>query len=162
MDQLKTICYHLQNAEGDAEGTSMAANVLGVFLESFIDVATEEEGDLFHLEGRHNLFSGIPGLKSAKEKVHALLSCMIHVRDLLLTISGEVDEVHKGELYLLGVFPCLEQVFSVSAKASASRYTVQSIARLLWLMFYKLSGRAVARDIGFGSFAIQKQITRNY
>ena len=52
------------------------------------------------------------------------------------------------------MFPCLEQVFPVSAKASASRYTVQSIARLMWLMLYKLSGGAVARDIGFGSFLL--------
>ena len=124
------------------------------FLESLTNVAMEEEGELSHVEGGHELLSGIPWLKSAQEKVHALLSCMIHVRDLLLTIRGEVDGVHKGELFLLGVFPCLEQVFPVSAKASASRYTVQPIASLMWLMLYKLSAGAVAKDIGIGSFLL--------
>ena len=78
VDQLRSVCSHLRDAQGDVKRMSSAASVLLQFLESFIDVAMEEGGDLFHLEGRHNLFSGIPWLKSAKEKVHALLSCMIH------------------------------------------------------------------------------------
>ena len=81
---VKTVCYHLQDAEGDVEGISMAANVLGDFLESFSDVAAGEEETLFSLEERHNLFFCgffcIPWEKSGKEKVHALVSCMIQVR----------------------------------------------------------------------------------
>ena len=43
---------------------------------------------------------------------------------------------------------------STSAHAPVSGNTVQSIAMWLWLMLYKLSGGAVARDIGFGSFLL--------
>ena len=71
--------------------------------------------------------------------MHALVSCMIHVRDVLLAIRGDVDKAYKGELFFLGVFPCLEQVVSTSAHALVSGNIVQSIAMLQWLMLYKLS-----------------------
>ena len=71
--------------------------------------------------------------------MHELVFCMIHVRDVLLAIKGHVDTAYKGELIVLGVFPCLEQVVSTSAHARVSGNTVQSIAMLQWLMLYKLS-----------------------
>ena len=79
---------------------------------------------------------------------------MINVRDLLLTIRGDVSGVDKGSLFLLGVIPCLEKAFPLSEAADASRYTVQFIARLMWLMLYKLSGGAVDREIGIGTFLL--------
>ena len=153
-DRLRSACSHLRDAEGDAKGMSGAARFLFEFLESLIDEALEDEEEVGHVEGRHKFFSGIPWLKSAKEKVHALLSCMINARDLLLTIRGDASGVDKGSLFLLGVIPCLEKVFPLSETADASRYTVQFIARLMWLMLYKLSGGGVDREIGIGTFLL--------
>ena len=65
-----------------------------------------------------------------------------------------MTKLTRASCFCLGVFPCLEQVVSTSAHAPVSGNTVQSIAMLLWLMLYKLSGGAVARDIGFGSFLL--------
>ena len=158
VDQLKSICYHLQNAEGDAEGTSMAANVLGVFLESFIDVAAGEEEKLFSLEERHNLFFCgffcIPWERSVKKKVHALVSCMIQVRDVLLSLRGVSDKAYKGELFFMSVLPCLNRVVSTNAHAPFSGNTVHSIAMWLWILLYKLSSGTVAKDIGYASFLV--------
>ena len=63
--------------------------------------------------------------------MHALLSCSIHVRDLLFTIRKELASVHKGAIFVVDLFPFLEQLCPVSADITAFRYIVQPIASLM-------------------------------
>ena len=79
---------------------------------------------------------------------------MVNVRDHLFSLGGDVDVVNMGSVFLSGVFPCLEQVFPMTATGAASRYTVQSIATLMWLMLYNMFAGAVGREIGLGCFLL--------
>ena len=153
-DQLRSACSYLHDAEGDVTGMSGSASFLFGFLESFIDVAMAKETEIGYPEGRHVFLFGMPWSKSGSEKVHALLCCMINVRDHLFSLGGDADVVNMGSVFLSGVFPCLEQVFPMTATGAASRYTVQSIATLMWLMLYNMFAGAVGREIGLGCFLL--------
>ena len=157
VDQLRRVCDHVQVTHNDAHVMKVSASVLLEFLKSLTNGEMEKESELGSSEDNHEQHDGSTWWKTAQGKVHELLSCIIQIRDLLLTIGEDLDSVHKGEIFLLGVFPCLEQLFPVSADTSASRYTVQPIAGLMWLMLYKLSAGSVAKNIGIGSF----QMIRN-
>ena len=41
------------------------------------------------------------GMKWDKEKMHALISCMMHVRDVLLAIRGNYDKAYNGDLFIV-------------------------------------------------------------
>ena len=114
-DQLRSACSYLHDAEADVVGMSGSASFLFGFLESFIDVAMAKETEIGYPEGRHVFLFGMPWSKSGSDKVRALLCCIINVRDHLFSLGGDADVVNMGSVFLSGVFPCLEQVFPMTA-----------------------------------------------
>ena len=107
-DELQSVVMHLHDAEGDAIGMSGAASFLFRFLEFFIAVSMANETPSDYLQKRNAvLLFGSPWSAFGIARVHALLCCIIHVHDHLLTLGGDAEDVNRGSAFLSGVFPCL-------------------------------------------------------
>ena len=154
-DQLQSVVMHLHDAEGDAIGMSGAASFLFRFLEFFIAVSMANETPSGYLQKRNVLLLfGIPWSAFGIARVHALLRCMLHVRDQLLTPGGVAEVASRGSAFLSGVFPCLAQGFPMSARGAAASYTIPTIATLMWLMLCNIFARDFDREIDSHCFLL--------
>ena len=90
------------------------------------------------------------GMKWDKEKMHALISCMMHVRDVLLAIRGNYDKAYNGDLFIVVCSRAWNRLYLPACMPQFGQHRAVH-CKIAVANVIQTVGGAVVKDIDFGS-----------